>query len=178
MRTDRFYDTKKLEYKQDDEVIFSYDMDHCGPGAFIYRNRFGGWDSFLIEGNIIKTDNYTKLNYRRKGEYNQGYSINTLKYIDEKVTDSVNIDTTYQAYTGWLSDEEAERLVFHLLSSPIVYFQNLHKENQVFDTDPLLDLIPIRITTSSADYKKFRNGKKLVNYLITFEKSNTEKVRD
>lgn len=178
MRTNSFYDTKKLEYKQDNEVIFSYDMDHCGPGAFIYRNRFGGWDSFLIEGNIIKTDNYTKLNWRRKGEYNQGYSINTLKYIDEKVTDSVNIDTTYQAYTGWLSDEEAERLVFHLLSSPIVYFQNLHKENQVFDTDPLLDLIPIRITTSSAEYKKFRNGKKLINYLITFEKSNTEKVRD
>ena len=178
MRTNSFYDTKKLEYKQDNEVIFSYDMDHCGPGAFIYRNRFGGWDSFLIEGNIIKTDNYSKLNWSRKGEYNQGYSINTLKYIDEKVTDSVNIDTTYQAYTGWLSDEEAERLVFHLLSSPIVYFQNLHKENQVFDTDPLLDLMPIRITTSSAEYKKFRNGKKLINYLITFEKSNTEKVRD
>ena len=178
MRTNSFYDTKKLEYKQDDEVIFSYDMDHCGPGAFIYRNRFGGWDSFLIEGNIIKTDNYSKLNWRRKGEYNQGYSINTLKYIDEKVTDSVNIDTTYQAYTGWLSDEEAERLVFHLLSSPIVYFQNLHKENQVFDTDPLLNLMPIRITTSSAEYKKFRNGKKLINYLITFEKGNTEKVRD
>ena len=178
MRTNSFYDTKKLEYKQDNEVIFSYDMDHCGPGAFIYRNRFGGWDSFLIEGNIIKTDNYTKLNWRRKGEYNQGYPINTLKYIDEKVTDSVNIDTTYQAYTGWLSDEEAERLVFHLLSSPIVYFQNLHKENQVFDTDPLLNLMPIRITTSSAEYKKFRNGKKLINYLITFEKSNTEKVRD
>ena len=45
MRTNSFYDTKKLEYKQDNEVIFSYDMDHCGPGAFIYRNRFGGWDS-------------------------------------------------------------------------------------------------------------------------------------
>ena len=178
MRTNSFYDTKKLEYKQDDEVIFSYDMDHCGPGAFIYRNRFGGWDSFLIEGNIIKTDNYTKLNYRTKGEYNQIFSFDTSKYIDEKHTDSVNIDTTYEAYTGWLSDEESERLVFHLLSSPKVFFQDLHKENQVFDTDPLFDLIPIRITTSSAEYKKFRNGKKMVNYLITFEKSNTEKVRD
>ena len=180
MRISRFYDTKKLEYKQDDEVIFSYDMDHCGPGAFIYRNRFGGWDSFLIEGNIIKTDNYTKLNYRTKGEYNQGFNfVNSYsQYKLEKHTDNVSINTTYEAYTGWLSDEEAEKLVFHLLSSPIVYFQNLHKENQVFDTDPLLDLIPIRITTSSADYKKFRNGKKLVNYLITFEKSNTEKVRD
>ena len=178
MRIDRFYDTKKLEYKQGDEVIFSYDMDHCGPGAFIYRNRFGGWDSFLIEGNIIKTDNYTKLNYRTKGEYNQIFDFRSSKYMDEKHTDNVSIDTTYEAYTGWLSDEEAERLVFHLLSSPKVFFQDLNKENQLYNTDDIYTNIPIRITASSAEYKKFRNGKKMVNYLITFEKSNTEKVRD
>ena len=177
MRTDIFYDTKKLEYKQGDEVIFSYDMDHCGLGAFIYRNRFGGWDSFLIEGNIIKTDNYTKLNYRTKGEYNQMYDFRSSKYMDEKHTDNVSINTTYEAYTGWLSDEEAERLVFHLLSSPIVYFQDLNKENQVFDTD-YLSLIPVRLTASSAEYKKFRNGKRLVNYSIKFEKGNIEKVRN
>ena len=178
MRTDRFYDTKKLEYKQDDEVIFSYDMDHCGLGAFIYRNRFGGWDSFLIEGNIIKTDNYTKLNYRTKGEYNQMFDFETSKYIDEKHTDNVSINTTYEAYTGWLSDEEAERLVFHLLSSPKVFFQDLNKENQLYNTDDIYANIPIRITASSAEYKKFRNGKKMVNYLITFEKGNIEKVRN
>ena len=177
MRTDIFYDTKKLEYKQGDEVIFSYDMDHCGLGAFIYRNRFGGWDSFLIEGNIIKTDNYTKLNYRTKGEYNQMYDFRSSKYMDEKHTDNVSINTTYEAYTGWLSDEQAERLVFHLLSSPIVYFQDLNKENQVFDTD-YLSLIPVRLTASSAEYKKFRNGRRLVNYSIKFEKGNIEKVRN
>ena len=178
MRTNSFYDTKKVEYKQDDEVIFSYDMDHCGPGAFIYRNRFGGWDSFLIEGNIIKTDNYTKLNYRTKGEYNQIFDFDTCKYIEEKHTDNVSIDTTYEAYTGWLSDEEAERLVFHLLSSPKVFFQDLHRENKLYNTDGIYENIPIRITASSAEYKKFRNGKKMVNYLITFEKGNIEKVRD
>ena len=177
MRTDIFYDTKKLEYKQGDEVIFSYDMDHCGFGAFIYRNRFGGWDSFLIEGNIIKTDNYTKLNYRTKGEYNQMPDFRSSKYMDEKHTDNVSINTTYEAYTGWLSDEEAERLVFHLLSSPIVYFQDLNKENQLFDTE-YYEYIPIRLTASSAEYKKFRNGKKLVNYSIKFEKGNIEKVRN
>ena len=176
MRYNSYYDIKKVEYKKDDDVLFSYDMNHCGPGAFIYRNRFGGWDSFLIEGNISKTDNYTKQNYRIKGEYNQEYVINTLKYIDEKRTDSIDIDTTYEASTGWLTDEESERLVFHLLSSPIVYFQNLHKENQLYDTDSL-DIIPVRITASSSEYKKFRNGRRLVNYLITFEKCNIEKVR-
>ena len=177
MRTDIFYDTKKLEYKQDDEVIFSYDMDHCGLGAFIYRNRFGGWDSFLIEGNIIKTDNYTKLNYRTKGEYNQMSDFRSSKYMDEKHTDNVSINTEYEAYTGWLSDEEAERLVFHLLSSPIVYFQDLNKENQLYDTDQST-LIPVRLTASSAEYKKFRNGRRLVNYSIKFEKGNIEKVRN
>ena len=150
----------------------------CGEYALYYLNRYGGWDSFLIEGNIIKTDNYTKLNWRRKGEYNQGYSINALKYIDEKVTDSVNIDTTYQAYTGWLSDEEAERLVFHLLSSPKVFFQDLNRENKLYNTDDIFANIPIRITSSSAEYKKFRNGRRLVNYSIKFEKGNIEKVRN
>ena len=179
MRTDRFYDTKKVEYKQDDEVIFSYDMDHCGPGAFIYRNRFGGWDSFLIEGNIIKTDNYTKLNYRTKGEYNQSFNFvnSNSQYKLEKHTDNVSIDTTYEAYTGWLSDEESERLVFHLLSSPMVFFQDLHRENKLYPVDDFVNM-PIRITSSSAEYKKFRNGKKMVNYLITFEKGHIEKVRN
>ena len=177
MRTNIFYDTKKLEYKQDDEVIFSYDMDHCGPGAFIYRNRFGGWDSFLIEGNIIKTDNYTRLNYRQNGEYNHSNNFIDSKYINEKSTDSVSINTTYEAYTGWLSDEEAERLVFHLLSSPMVYFQDLHRENQLFNTE-YYEYFPVRLTASSAEYKKFRNGKRMVNYLITFEKGNIEKVKD
>lgn len=179
MRIDMFYDTNKVEYKQDDEVIFSYDMNHCGPGAFIYRNRFGGWDSFLIEGNIIKTDNYTKLNYRTKGEYNQSFNFvnSNSQYKLEKHTDNVSIDTTYEAYTGWLSDEEAERLVFHLLSSPMVFFQDLHRENKLYPVDDFTNM-PIRITASSAEYKKFRNGKKMVNYLITFEKGHIEKVRN
>ena len=166
---------KKLEFKQDDEVMFSYDMTHCGNGAFIYRNRFGGFDSFLIEGNIIKTDNYTKQNYRKKGEYNSAYSVNSLHHFDEKYTDSVDINTTFEAYTGWLTDDEAERLAFHLLSSPLVYFQNF--TGDLYDTDQF-SLVPIRITASSAEYKKFRNGKRLVNYLITFEKGNIEKVRN
>ena len=178
MRVDSYYDSARIDYKQDGQILFSYDMTHCGQGALIYRNRFGGWDSFLIEGNISRTDNYTKQNYRKKGGYNLDYSIDTLKYIDEKRTEGVDIDTTYQAYTGWLTDEESERLVFHLLSSPTVFFQNFNKVNQLYDTDSEFGaLMPVRITASSSEYKRFRNGKRLVNYLITFEKCNIEQVR-
>ena len=166
--------SKTIEFKQDDDIIFSYDMDHCGPGAFVYRNRFGGWDSFLIEGNIIKTDNYSKQNYRKKGEYNSGYSINSLHLFNEKYTDSLDVNTTFEVHTGWLSDEESERLAFHLLSSPLVYFQNFNGD--LYESDPFT-LVPVRLTNSSAEYKKFRNGKRLVSYTITFEKSNIQKVR-
>ena len=178
MRYDRFYDTKTLVYRKDDEILFTYDMTHCGPGALIYRNRFGGWDSFLIEGNISKTDNYTKQNFRRKGDYNSSYVTDHYGYfVNEKRTSDVDINATYEAYTGWLTDDEAQRLAFHLLSSPTVYFQDFTKTDNEYDTDPLLSFVPVRITASSAEYKKFRNGKRLVNYLITFEKSNTEKVK-
>lgn len=168
MRTDVWYNVKNVDYRLDDKVLFSYDMTHCGGGAFIYRNRFGGWDSFLIEGNISKTDNYTKLNYKTKGIYNSNIS-NGYNY-NEKRTSDVDIDTTYEAYTGWLSDDEAERLVFHLASSPKVYFQDL--------VNPSSDLIPIRMTLANAEYKKFRNGRRLVNYTILFEKAYTEKLKD
>jgi len=160
MMTDTYYDISKVSYLLDDEVLFSYDMNHCGGGAFIYRNRFGGWDSFLIEGNISRTDNYGKLNYRTKD----------ILHHNEKRTDSVDIDCTYEAYTGWLSDEEAERLTFHLASSPKVYFQDLNHPDE--------EIIPVRMTLANAEYKKFRNGKTLVNYTITFEKGYTEKVKD
>ena len=178
MRYDQFYDTKTLVYRQDDQILFTYDMTHCGDGALLYRNRFGGWDSFLIEGNISKVDNYTKQNYRRKGEYNLNYSLNIGYFMDEKRTDDVNIDVTYEAYTGWLTDEESERFVYHLLSSPTVYFQDFTKVDSNYDRDLVWDLIPVRLTVVSAEYKKFKNGKKLVNYLITFEKANTEKVKN
>lgn len=177
MSTGEFYNTKTLVYKQDDEVLFTYDMTCCGKGALIYRNRFGAFDSFLIEGNIIKTDNYTRQNYTIKGEYsNSGISINRLNYINEKKTDSNNINETYEVHTGWLSDDESERLVYHLLSSPVVYFQDLDIENRLYDKDS--SLMPVRLTGSSSEYKKFRNGRRLVSYTITFEKANTEKVRN
>lgn len=160
MMTDTYYDISKVSYLLDDEVLYSYDMNHCGQGALIYRNRFGGWDSFLLEGNIKKTDNYGKLNYRTKD----------ILHHNEKRTDSVDIDCTYEAYTGWLSDEEAERLTYHLASSPKVYFQDLNHPDE--------EIIPVRMTLANAEYKKFRNRKTLVNYTITFEKGYTEKVKD
>ena len=170
-----FYGSDRVDYKQGNDIVFSYDLRHCGNGALIYRNRFGGYDSFLIEGNIIKTDNYTKLNYEHKGFYN--VAINNYHYASEKYTDTVNINTTYECHTGWLTDEESERLAFHLLSSPEVYFQDLDFERFDYNIRPVT-LDKVRLTNSNAEYKKFRNGRKLVKYTITFEMCDIQKVRN
>lgn len=170
--TDRFSGVKSLDYQMNGQTIYSYDMTHCGPGALIYRNRFGGWDSFLIEGNVEKSEDYIKQNYTLPDDnFNR-----TLRFRNNKVTMRNNITTTYEANTGWLSDEESERLVFHLLSSPQVWYQNF--EINQFDTDRDGDygMHPVRITNANAKYKKFRNGRRLVSYTITFEDSNTIQV--
>lgn len=169
-----FYNLNRVDFKQDADIIFSYDLEHCGPGALIYRNRYGGWDSFLIEGNVSKTDSYEKLDYRTEGEMTHT-SFDSRFYQNIKHTDSVNIVGSYEAHTGWLTDEEAERLVFHLLSSPTVYYQRFDEDD--YDTAGL-NLLPVTIKASSAEYKKFRNGRKLVNYVITFEENNIQKVRE
>jgi hypothetical protein len=168
-----FYNLNRVDFKQDADIIFSYDLEHCGPGAFIYRNRYGGWDSFLIEGNVSKTDSYEKLDYRTEGEMTHT-GFDARFYQNIKHTDSVNIVGSYVAHTGWLTDEEAERLVFHLLSSPTVYYQRFNEDD--YDTAGI-NLLPVTIKESSAEYKKFRNGRKLVNYVITFEENNIQKVR-
>ncbi len=145
--------------------LFTYDMTHCGQGYFVYRNRLGGWDSFLIEGNISKTEGYNKEKFSspKKGRY----------YEIEKHINQVDITTSYQATTGWLTDEEAERLVHHLLSSPRVYFCSLEGDRY----EPENMLVEVVLTDSSAEYKKFRNGKRLVNYTINFETSNIKQVQ-
>lgn len=117
----------------------------CGKGAFYYRNRYGGMDAFLIEGNIKKTDTY-----------------NRETYADEGKRTSRNVITeSYRCSTGWLSDEESERMAFHLLPSTTVIYQD-------FET---AEMKAIRLTDTSTEWKRFANGRNLVKYEINFETS-------
>ena len=156
---------RKLDFKRSGTTQFSYDMTACGQGYFLYRNRFGGWDSFLIEGNIYKREDYDKQRYSSPVNTSYGYSV-------DKHTDRVNIATTYEAHTGWLTDDEAERLVYHLLSSPKVYFTSFQGDHY-----ELGDMKEVNLTGSQAEYKKYRNGRKLTSYTIAFEAADTKRVQ-
>jgi len=134
-----------------------YDRTHCGTHALYYLNRYGGWDCFLIEGNVTKSDNYTKYNISKP------FDNNTLDF--QKATYHNEIAERYQMYTGWLTDAQSAILAKHLLSTNMAYLHDLTTGN----------IQPVLIVDNKATYKTFRNqGKKMVNYSITVEASQTK----
>ena len=74
--------------------------NYCGEIALYYKNRKGGWDSFLIEGTVTKKDEYTKYTY------NRSFNNNTLEF--ENGTYHSQIVTSYVLNTGWLNDQESD----------------------------------------------------------------------
>ena len=131
----------------------------CGQIALYYKNRKGGWDSFLIEGTWTKKDEYTKYTY------NRSFNNNTLEF--ENGTYHSQIITSYQLNTGWLNDQQSENLAFNLLSSNEVYLHNLCSDK----------VYPVVITDNTATYKTYKNNsRKFVNYQINCEESQRKEV--
>lgn len=132
--------------------------DNCRTRyALYYSNRYGGWDSFLIEGKTIRTDRYQ--NYYTANNYDN----NTIQF-GKKVYHNV-ITTVYELNTVWLNDKQSETLAFNLLSSNMVYLHDLKEDT----------IKPVLITNTETNYKTFRNqNNKLVNYTITVECSQQQ----
>jgi hypothetical protein len=146
------------------DIVFSngirYKGGYCGRYALLYQNAYGGWDSFLIEGTVVKNGNYTQSTYAK------AYDNSTL---DRETTNYANVITyTYACTTGWLSDEESERLAKHLLSSPDIYLQDIQEDR----------IIPVTMQAGAYKFKTYQNeGKKLVNYNFTLKESNSKTIQ-
>lgn len=123
------------------------EVDGCGVKyALYYLNRYGGWDTFIFEGNVNKTDTYDR------------------KYVKDKFKNPFinDITTSYQLHTGWLNDEQSERCVFNLLSSNHIYLHDLIKD----------EIVKVYITDTEGKYKTFKNNNnKLINYTIMVSQS-------
>lgn len=133
-----------------------YDIQYCGDYCLYYLNAYGGWDAFLIEGKVTKTDG------------NKFHDYDTLpsntSITPEKNRYLVETETTWKLNTGWLTDDEAARLAKHLLTSPNVIMHDL-VENE---------LIPVVIKTNSAEYKTYKNqNRKLVAYSFEVTRAKT-----
>lgn len=130
----------------------------CGRYQVIYKNLFGGYDTFLFEGNDTKTDSMTDFTYEK------AYDNNTLEF--EKTTYMRDMSTRITLNSGWLSNEQAERFK-HLAESNVVYLYDT-KEDKFY---------PAIITDADYVYKTRENQGKLVNYSLNLTFSQTKIVR-
>lgn len=143
-------DIQVENYGAPDYRAVTYEGGYCGDGALYYLNRYGIWCSFLIEGNILRKDNYTRQSITKS------YDNNTLDR--GAMVYNNRITPTWELHTSYLKDSESKRLAFHLLSSNQVYFHDL-KEDKIW---------PVVINDSVGEYKTVRNqGKRMVAYTIT-----------
>lgn len=128
----------------------------CGKYAIYYLNSYGGWDSFLFEGEVIKEDNISQ--YTTDRTYNNTEpQFEIQRYVSE-------IQSSYVCNTGWLSDEQATILTKNLLSSNLCYLHNLESG----------DIIPVIIDEKSAKYQTYKNnGNLMAQYEIRIKESQT-----
>lgn len=129
----------------------------CQRYALYYLNAFGGWDSFLIEGNVTKSDKIKPYNFNTSFD-NQTREFEQGRYVAE-------IDTEYVMYTGYLNDEESTRLANNLLSSNRVYLHDLLDNT----------IKPVVMTETKSEYKTYKNqGEKMVNYTFNIKESQSK----
>lgn len=135
---------------------YPYEVE-CGDYALIYLNSYGGWDSLLLEGTVVKKSTVTQ--YTTDKNYNNlkpQFELN--RYISEIVD-------TYECNTGFFTDEQAANLSKNLIPSNEVYLQDL-KEGT---------LIPVVITDTAITYQTYQtNGLQLPQYKINVKDSQTK----
>lgn len=132
-----------------------YKVFYCGDGALYYRNSRGGYDAFLIEGQCVRTDKFTQSDIYKAYNNTVVNDFGRNRFLTE-------ITPTWKLTTGWLTDEESERLVENLLPSTQVWFHNL-LDNTIH---------PVVITDTQVKHKTYSNeGNQLVAYDINIEYS-------
>lgn len=121
-----------------------------GEWAIYYVNSYGGWDSFLIEGSVVRKDGFVR--YKTDNSIN-----NNLKSDFGSKIYQTNIVPAYTITTGWVNDTESEIIAKNVFGTPYMYLHNLISG----------EIIPVNIDNGDATHKTFKNnGRKLVNYTI------------
>ena len=153
-------DYKKSGKKVQTTVQRANNPAFCGKYAIYYTNRKNGWDGFLIEGKVLEKDTYKQY------DYESPINTNRMDREREKTRYRNFITQDWELSTLYLTDTQSRVLARHLLSSNNVVLHNL-------ETDTL---IPVIITDEEAEYKTFKDEKKLVSYTIRVKAANKEEL--
>ena len=145
--------------KSNSQKRIVYDRSYCGQYVLFYKNRFGGYDSFLIESNLIEKRTPNKTSWGDSIPYAQGnedvLSSNANSYKERIDSEK----TTYSFNSGYLSDEQSDRFYNHLILTEEAYLYDC-----VAGT-----YIPVKITNGEVEKEVFRNGRKLNSYRVDME---------
>lgn len=135
-------------------------VDSCARYVLYYINAYGGWDSFVIEGNTTMSENVTRI------ERETGYDNRDMKNRG-KVNVASQMERVMTMHTSWLSDEQSLRM-HHLLNSTNVYlFDNETREMQ-----------PVLLSNDVTNFKTYKgSGNQMVNYTIELTFSNKKERR-
>ena len=136
-----------------------YDRSYCGQYVLFYKNRFGGYDSFLIESNLIEKRTPNKTSWGDSIPYAYGnedvLSSNANSYKERLDSEK----TTYSFNSGYLSDEQSDRFYNHLILTEEAYLYDCVEGTY----------IPVKITNGEVEKEVFRNGRKLNSYRVDME---------
>lgn len=122
------------------------------PYVMYYLNPWGGFDWFPILGKVSMKDSLTQYTYQ-KNFNNTSIGFGKMRYLSE-------INKGYQLNTGWLKQEESDRM-WYLLQSNVVYLHDI-KANKI---------MPVIITDTETEHKQRTRAHKLINYTFNVELS-------
>ena len=157
--TEYFIRTRN-SYPEEIDTIYIGDkewkvVDDCKVRYVLYyMNPWGGYDWFPIEGRTVINDEITP--YKIQNNYNN----QTLQFGKQRYLAEIN--RTYQMSTGWLSQEESDRM-WYLIESNTVYMQDLW-ENKMY---------PVVIKDTTVEHKERTLLSSRIRYTINVELSQT-----
>lgn len=127
-------------------------VDSCRSAFLKYVNAYGAMDYFLVEGVSKKTDKIVRSTY--------GKDAAALTPEFESKDYQAEMEAQWQGTTGWLTDEQSQRMR-HLVESVEIYMVNERGED-----------VPVVFTMSTLEYKTWwSNGRKMVNYQLQWSES-------
>lgn len=122
-----------------------------------YMNAHGGYDSFLVRGNSMRSDAYERTNIRRSVSGNLQHDKDTILNT---------ITTKWELYTDYLTDAQYQRL-HHLLGSTSVYLHDLESD----------EIVPVIVTNNMTNYHTYTNQGRKMSYVKIDVESAQEHMR-
>ena len=126
----------------------------CAPAALYYRNAYGGWDAFLIEGAFkrsVSLNRSTRKVFAPNNAAPYPWPRAEFNYVTERT-----VRWTWS--TKGLNDTESAKFVKHLLASNDAWLHDFATDN----------IYPVIIETDATDVKTYKaNGRRVSTYEVT-----------